>query len=628
MTWLIDHSIALAHLLIRMILAHTPYDRNRVIHGGSITMQPTTISGSSRPDPSEKNNHKEVINGLYNADRLDHRIGLRPRMKSSSEVHFLLTTGFHALNKAGQGPYLPEAMQKIIRQFMIANKYVGSGSHLAHKRELQNSLLVRLDLHNPSNKAEKQRFDCCKGDIFTFVAAQTREWRERGFITRWTEGSFPSFHTCVGGWTLRCWNGTMPEIAPGTLPTTSRLNDGTLGPFTGSVRSAIENSQEDTRSRHGRSPVETTHNGAYSQYVRKSQATEQPYVRLPYRYLLEISPHKLPPVGSSFPNTQRAQTVNSAFVPRAPSVVPQEFIAQARKRPIQYYNERREPKRHCSGTLCSTTDPPVWINPTMERNDVHNIHALQDVGNIRKSNVLQPLSNNGGNQTLRSSQYTTHGHKIQNPADTDNIQLPPLRNNLIPTYSSFPRLRALASEPLIRSHRMHSPADMDNCQAPSMLNIPAQSLTLETQLSFSHVLSTLNYAHTNLSNFAPTSLAEFSALSRYWKPSEAKTSCLTELLLMCKEHVDAVGKYFESAIELMEILLREQRCEEEVVGKMEEGEAGKGEGMDKEARNKEVGKEKEGKANQRMAEAAAKGLGSDIKVRNDALACLTKTGKF
>ncbi len=155
--------------------------------------------------------HDQVIHGLHESDLLDKRIGIWPRNKSSDEIQLLLSKGFRTLAIAREGPFLPDAMKRIINQFMVANKYVGSGRHLHNKKGLQRSLMVRLDLHIPENESEKKKFADCKADIFTYVMAQTKRWEESGIIISWSGNASPMFHPCVEGWTRYDWDGVILE---------------------------------------------------------------------------------------------------------------------------------------------------------------------------------------------------------------------------------------------------------------------------------------------------------------------------------------------------------------------------------------------------------------------------------
>ena len=568
-------------------------------------------------NPNERRD--QVIQGLYLGDLLDHRIGVWPRMKTSSTIQLLLSGGFQKHPK-GHGPFLPEVFKKIIHQFMIANKYVGAGKYLPDRKDLQLSLMVRLDMHEPINDNEKSKFDYVKGDLFSYIAAQTRKWQEKGFITRWAEGFFPVFHPCVEGWTARGWNGTMPEKAQSIVEKAQAPD--TI--FTALVCSGEQHISVPML-RHERS----------GQYTYRSQTTEPSYLQSTnyvkpagriqplvnfdaqvsrvqrtqmvcpsYPYLsrdasIGVAPRKYYQLDGTPPHVQRAQSelpsytspvrnaplretpewlfqVDDALphVQRAQTVLPyrshqfehapyegipqrlfqvddsvsrrlraqtallsydrsaqlgvsQRVLPIRRKRSADSYHERQERKRQCLGRLTPISDP-AWIDLTSEKQDTHSVVSVQTVDATREIDVQHFL---------------------------DNIEV---------------------NEPLPTSN---PPSRVQTRELNSITNTPpsAPHSTLHTQHSFSHLISSLSHAHTHLSTFAPTTLAELSALSRYWNPEKTRTECLTELLFRCKEHVEAMGKYFDGAIELMKILLEEEeKLMEENDGEVENGDVGNG----------------------------------------------------
>ncbi len=152
--------------------------------------------------------YDQVIRELYKGDLLEKNIFIRPRNKCSGEVQIFLSKGFQCQAGVEAGT---ETMRKIIHSFMVANKYVGAGKNLHDRKALQHSLMVRLDLHNPSNEAERRKYNDCKGNVFGYIWAQTIIWKEGGIITRWSVGNFPIFHPCVEEWKYRYWNGEMSE---------------------------------------------------------------------------------------------------------------------------------------------------------------------------------------------------------------------------------------------------------------------------------------------------------------------------------------------------------------------------------------------------------------------------------
>ena len=588
--------MALAHSLTRNIPVPLPHTTLRLAQGSQIAVAPTNM-------PSDiaaycGGTHQQAIQGLYNHDQLDPAIGIWPRNKSSDEIQLLLSKGSQA-TKAAERPFLPEAMRKIIHQFMVANKYVGSGKHLPDKKAFQHSLMARLDLHHPLNSYQKQRFDGCKGAIFTHVMTQTLRWKETGIITHWFEGTIPLFHSCVEGWTQRHWNGEMPENVADTLGAPQSTQD-TLAALAEPARFAFKKNGGDlegamcrtittpsranslaiqrspepastvfveprdlvtafprailnahdtddsldeewnnlTRSCHDkkknrsldehdkaerglgqRFQFATTRYEVRGQYYYRSQTTAPSYMQRVENVRQEETAQGVSRLADSSQPVRDPYIVVSPFIPQAHSAISQWPVGQSYKRPMDVYSERPEPKRHCSVTQPPTTDPSIWTDLTRRKDGTTQVRVLPNVDDKEEKNVLQGFDTTGENQILRRSGSKDNRHSIQEAADTNHTEV-----SRLPTSA-------------------------------------LQNSTFGTQFSFSGFLSNLSHTRTTLCDFAPASLSEFVAVSRNWDPSRAKTSCLSETLIVCRDHLSAMGKYFESAIELVEISLRPDREE-------------------------------------------------------------------
>lgn len=155
----------------------------------------------------------EVIKGLSKVDLLDEHVGLRPRQKQCRD--FYLSGG---PMRDGTNP-LSKTMEKIIRQFMVANNYVNNGKHLPSRSDLYKSLLVRLDLHKcmiyKTLQLEEQK---CIGYLafYTkiFITEESKDWKAKGMM-KWTPsfGLF-TFLPHMQQWTDLNWNGDMTLPAP------------------------------------------------------------------------------------------------------------------------------------------------------------------------------------------------------------------------------------------------------------------------------------------------------------------------------------------------------------------------------------------------------------------------------
>ena len=148
------------------------------------------------------------IPDIQQLDKLDQRIGIRPRGKTSAEVQSVLVPNFI--------PPFPHAMLVITHQFMVANKFVSPRQHLgdAEKRNLWKSLLVRLDLHESDDLLlGKKRLKTATLKLNVYVDDLSREWLAAGIYTRPSKQLPPAFHICTQAWLKRDWDGVI------TLPT-------------------------------------------------------------------------------------------------------------------------------------------------------------------------------------------------------------------------------------------------------------------------------------------------------------------------------------------------------------------------------------------------------------------------
>ena len=191
------------------------------------TARPVDNSQDYRPQ-NAANAHMTLpidipIPDISQDDKLDHRIGIRPRGKTSAEVQFVLGPEFSYTP-------LPHAMLVIIHQFMVANKFVSPRRHLSDKEKkgLCKSLLVRLDLHESYDlsRQQKQRLNNAATRINVYVDIQSREWLAAGIYVRRSKKVPPTFHECTQAWLRRDWDGlitwpTQTTTAKPAMHTTS-----------------------------------------------------------------------------------------------------------------------------------------------------------------------------------------------------------------------------------------------------------------------------------------------------------------------------------------------------------------------------------------------------------------------
>lgn len=144
------------------------------------------------------------IPDIQQLDKLDQRIGIRPRGKTSAEVRAVLFPDFL--------PPFPHAMLVITQQFMIANKFVSPRKHLgdAEKKNLWKSLLVRLDLHESDELLSQRKTERLKRvatKLNVYVDDLSKEWLDAGIYVRPSKKLPPTFHTCTQAWLRQDWDG-------------------------------------------------------------------------------------------------------------------------------------------------------------------------------------------------------------------------------------------------------------------------------------------------------------------------------------------------------------------------------------------------------------------------------------
>jgi len=172
-----------------------------------------TYSRAFSASTSGDNDH---IPGLDQHDMLDRTIGIKPRDKRSNELQTILSPEWQ--NKIGKQDALPDRMQRITQQFMVANHFVVQRAYIerSKRKPLWNSLLLRLDLHGQSNsngvghiRPEWLRKCLAVGveTVNKFILAESKRWKGMGIIQPQSELSTPKFHTCTRDWKTPAWSG-------------------------------------------------------------------------------------------------------------------------------------------------------------------------------------------------------------------------------------------------------------------------------------------------------------------------------------------------------------------------------------------------------------------------------------
>ena len=182
----------------------------------------TQPQGQPPSFPFEDVGYDEKIPRIYRNDVLDKRIGIRPRLKKSTEFQQLKNPGD---TRNSDGASLPRSMKIIIQQFIVANGYV-----FPHKDRgslevatLRNSLMLRLDLHKSALVIkESQRLIKSRWRIVdAFVAKQSRVWRAQGVFQQAPETARPTFAAFTRDWIDRNWDGSMRDFTRAATLTTT-----------------------------------------------------------------------------------------------------------------------------------------------------------------------------------------------------------------------------------------------------------------------------------------------------------------------------------------------------------------------------------------------------------------------
>jgi hypothetical protein len=206
------------------------------------------------PRVKDRSHFPDVIPGLDGLDKLDPCIGIRPRGKRSTEVHFVLSAHFRSNDNQRE---FPAAMTAIIHQFMVANKFVASRKFLGNsvKKRLWQSLLVRLDLHETSELSRKQRDDTrsVAVDLNQYIHTQATRWKAAGIYLQPMNGAIPAFHECTRTWLQRDWDGVMPHIlrpttAQSRVLTAADLSEADIAKIADRVKAQIVPTPEERRS--------------------------------------------------------------------------------------------------------------------------------------------------------------------------------------------------------------------------------------------------------------------------------------------------------------------------------------------------------------------------------------------
>ena len=172
-------------------------------------------------------------------DKLDQRIGIRPRGKSSAEVQFVLLPEFSDTSK----PTFPHAMLVIIHQFMVANKFVSPRRNMSGKvrKDLWKSLLFRLDLHEIYDLSRRHRelLNRATTKLNAYIDTISREWLASGIYLRPSPKLPPAFHERTQAWLRRDWDGLI------TWPTQTTTIEPAM--HTTSVRSGFDKAKIEER---------------------------------------------------------------------------------------------------------------------------------------------------------------------------------------------------------------------------------------------------------------------------------------------------------------------------------------------------------------------------------------------
>lgn len=578
-------------------------------------MEPTSKSSPRGEQLGET--YDQVIRELYKGDLLEKNIFIRPRNKCSGEVQIFLSKGFQCQAGVEAGT---ETMRKIIHSFMVANKYVGAGKNLHDRKALQHSLMIRLDLHNPSNEAERRKYNDCKGNVFGYIWAQTIIWKEGGIITRWSVGNFPIFHPCVEEWTYRYWNEEMSENVTNPIQVSHVTGDALAAPaeITRLILEETSGAKQATVSHRKPFPTRVFALNLGSNPKQASTASLKPssdvsafskskYVSPPY------SPHAS---GNStalqeLRSRKAHSTIHGEWKEERDATGPVPGYADSYL--SDSYEVDDDFRKEKPGFTRGYHDEPdnEILNGDQRRYEsipiITTLHATQDQyirSQMTEPSYTQPVqhaSRRGSTQRLFQGifrhlpgaqpvapSYVSRARLLEPPRITLQSHKRPIElcderpeakrrcsTSILPaTILSSPIDTTHGKVDFDELHDLQNTDDTGNSNAVERLDsnqLPTS--TLETQLCFLKFLSTLSLAHSILSGFIPTSLSEFTTLSQDWDPSRGKASCLIEALSKCKDHISAMGKYFESAVELVEILLEQREKSEVAAGEIHGSEA-------------------------------------------------------
>ena len=156
----------------------------------------------------------ERIPGIYRKDLLDGRIGIRPRNKKSIELQQL---------KRPRGETfidLPRSMKIIIKQFMVANRYILSyqQTECQDTPAFRNSLLTRLDLHNTSKitketSDEQRLLKLAWASVEGYVIQRSKQWQTNGVLKLVSATAQPTFAAFTSNWGLDSYNNSNSNLA-------------------------------------------------------------------------------------------------------------------------------------------------------------------------------------------------------------------------------------------------------------------------------------------------------------------------------------------------------------------------------------------------------------------------------
>lgn len=112
-------------------------------------------------------------------DVLDKSLYISPRFKKSRPLIIILSESYQDKERHR----LPKEFQRLISQFMIANRYVFKAAHLSFQSSLFESLLSRLDLHPDSNNS-RERIVLKQNvkRVEQFINYRSKAWRKEGHL--------------------------------------------------------------------------------------------------------------------------------------------------------------------------------------------------------------------------------------------------------------------------------------------------------------------------------------------------------------------------------------------------------------------------------------------------------------